>query len=108
MLSELKHTHRRFRYYEFEDRNGHKCTLQKSSVVPASSLLAVSQRRKSVDNFIVILKTGVALHGSGYTAMLRRLEAEGKVEKIINISNPTEPRIHDKSLGKWIKLHVIG
>ena len=32
MLSELKHTHRGFRYYEFEDRNGHKCTLQKSSV----------------------------------------------------------------------------
>lgn len=32
MLSELKRTHRGFRYYEFEDRNGHKCTLQKSSV----------------------------------------------------------------------------
>lgn len=32
MLGNLKHTHRGFRYYEFEDRNGHKCTLQKSSV----------------------------------------------------------------------------
>lgn len=32
MLSDLKHTHRGFRYYEFEDRNGHKCSLQKSSI----------------------------------------------------------------------------
>lgn len=32
MLSKLKHTHRGFRYYQFEDRNGHQCSLQKSSV----------------------------------------------------------------------------
>lgn len=32
MLSDLKRTHRGFRYYEFKDWNGHKCSLQKSSV----------------------------------------------------------------------------
>ncbi len=32
MFGDLKHTSRGFRYYEFEDRNGHKCSLQKSSV----------------------------------------------------------------------------
>lgn len=32
MLSELQRTHRGFRFYEFEDRNGYACTLQKSSV----------------------------------------------------------------------------
>lgn len=61
-----------------------------------------------MENFIVILKTGEVLHGSGYTAMLRRIEQEGRVDKIINISNPTEPRIHDKNLGQWIKLNVVG
>lgn len=32
MLSELKRTGRGFRFYEFKDRNGYLCTLQKSSV----------------------------------------------------------------------------
>lgn len=32
MMGTLKHTHRGFRYYVFEDRNGHKCSLQKSSI----------------------------------------------------------------------------
>ena len=32
MMSELKHTHRNFRFYEFEDRNGYACSLQKSSI----------------------------------------------------------------------------
>jgi hypothetical protein len=61
-----------------------------------------------VNNFVVILKDGEVLHGSGYTAMLRRIEEEGLVDKIINISNPTEPRINDKNLGQWIKLNVVG
>lgn len=32
MLSEMKRTHRGFRFYEFKDRNDHKCSLQKSSI----------------------------------------------------------------------------
>lgn len=32
MLSELKQTHRGFRYYEFEDMSGRKCRLQESSL----------------------------------------------------------------------------
>ena len=31
MLNEIKHTSRGFRFYEFADSNGEKCTLQKSS-----------------------------------------------------------------------------
>jgi hypothetical protein len=30
--TELKHTHRGFRFYEFTDRNGERCSFQKSSV----------------------------------------------------------------------------
>ena len=58
-------------------------------------------------NYIVILKNGEILHGSGYTAMLRRLEQKGKVEKKINISNPTEPKICDNTSG-GTRLHVVG
>ncbi len=32
MFGDLKNTSRGFRYYEFEDRNGNKCTFQKSSI----------------------------------------------------------------------------
>lgn len=32
MIGDLKHTHRGFRFYEFKDRSGHKCSLQKSSI----------------------------------------------------------------------------
>ena len=32
MLSELKRTARGFRLYEFEDRNGYACSIQKSSI----------------------------------------------------------------------------
>lgn len=32
MLSELKITARGFRFYEFEDRNGYACSIQKSSI----------------------------------------------------------------------------
>lgn len=29
---QTKHTHHGFRFYEFKDRNGYKCSLQKSSI----------------------------------------------------------------------------
>jgi len=32
MLGDMKRTHRGFRFYEFKDRNGHSCSLQKSSI----------------------------------------------------------------------------
>ena len=32
MFSEMKRTHRGFRFYEFNDRNDHKCSMQKSSI----------------------------------------------------------------------------
>lgn len=38
MLSELKRTQRGFRFYEFADRNGYLCQIQKSSVATEDCL----------------------------------------------------------------------
>ena len=35
---EVKHTNRGFRFYEFEDRNGYNCTIQKSSAATEDSI----------------------------------------------------------------------
>ena len=35
---EVKHTGRGFRIYEFEDRNNHKCTIQKSSIATEQAI----------------------------------------------------------------------
>lgn len=60
-----------------------------------------------MENLIVILKNGEILYSAGYTPALKRLDEEHKLDKMINISNPTEPRILDKELGQWIKLKGV-
>lgn len=60
-----------------------------------------------MENFIIILKNGEVFHSAGYNPILHEAGWQHNIDKLIKISNPTEPRILDKELEQWIRLKSI-